>query len=105
MFFHLNVCPPFRHKDDVGSANAAQSVHDCGFVGSLAKFGSPRGKPYACRTVGCGETETVRGNQTVAVVGNVVMDPARTDGTGMAWTAWPMKRIGLATRGAGLGDM
>ena len=90
----------------MGSANAAQSVHDCGFVGSLAKFGSPRGKPYACRT-GCGETETVRGNQTVAVVGNVVMDPAPS-GTGMAWTgirpAWPMKRIGLATRG-GLGDM
>lgn len=55
------------HRDEVGS-DAQPSVHACGLVDSLAKFGSPKFRLGGCRT-GCGETETVRGNQNVAEVG------------------------------------
>ena len=116
------------HRDEVGSDSAAQpSVQACGFVGSLAKFGSPF-RQAACRT-GCGETDTVRGNQNVVAVGSVAMGRAMAPIGPMAPTgplgpmamggpggpggpAFPggpggvcaMKRMGLATLG-GLGDM
>ena len=111
------------HRDEVGSDSAAQpSVQACGFVGSLAKFGSPF-RQAACRT-GCGETDTVRGNQNVVAVGSGVatgraMAPraprgamGALGGPGAGAPGGPggpggvcaMKRLGLATLG-GLGDM
>ena len=87
-------------------------------MGSLAKFGSPF-RQAACRT-GCGETDTVRGNQNVVAVGSVAMGramapigpmaptgpigPMAMGGPGGPGGVCAMKRMGLATLG-GLGDM
>ena len=99
------------HRDEVGSDSAAHpSVQLCGFAGSLAKFGSPLCQA-ACRP-GCGETDTVRGNQNVVAVGSVAMGRAmapiapmaRGGANGGPGGVCAMKRMGLATLG-GLGDM